>query len=126
QAVETGRPWMLARPHGTVVWAGPVFVPGRGPCWACMAARMRAIRAAWQLPERRGDDDARAVTPFGLELAALEAARWKRQPDSGARLLTFDTRSLVQQAHAIVRLRGCPACGDPSARRPFTPLILQS
>lgn len=125
QALETGRPWILARPRGTVVWVGPVFVPGRGPCWACMAARLRAVRAAWQLPQRRGDDDA-PVTRIGLDLAALEAARWKRQPDSGARLLTFDTRSLALQAHVIVRRRGCPACGDPSVCSSFTPLILQS
>jgi bacteriocin biosynthesis cyclodehydratase domain-containing protein len=124
QALEDGRPWMLARPRGTIVWIGPVFVPRRGPCWACMAARLRAVRAAWRLPERR-DDDA-PVTQLGLDLAALEAARWQRQPDGRARLLTFDTRSLAQREHGIVRRRDCAACGDPSARAAFRPLILQS
>lgn len=125
QALSTGRPWMLARPRGSVVWVGPVFVPGRGPCWACMAARLHAVRAAWRLPERRAEDDA-PVTQIGLDLAALEAARWKREPEGPAQLLTFDTRSLAQQSHVIVRRRDCRACGDPSVRRSFTPLILQS
>ena len=124
QALESGRPWMLARPRGTTVWAGPVFVPGRGPCWACMAARLRAVRAAWGLPERRGTDA--PVTQIGLDLAALEAARWKRQPHRPARLLTFDTLTLAQREHAISRKVDCPACGDSAARRASGPLVLQS
>lgn len=124
RALDEGRPWMLARPRGAVVWAGPVFVPGRGPCWSCMAARLRAVRAAWQLPERPAEDA--LVMPIGLELATLEAARWKREPESAARLLAFDTRSLAQRAHAVVRRRDCAACGNPSARRPFAPPVLES
>ena len=124
EALQSGRPWMLARTRGPVVWVGPVFVPGRGACWSCLAARLGAVRAAWQLPERR--DDEAPVTQIGVELAMLEAARWSRDPDSPARLLTFDTRSLAQQSHAVVRSSGCAACGDPSARRSFRPLVLQS
>ena len=124
RALADGRPWMLARPRGTVVWVGPVFVPGRGPCWDCMATRLRAVRAAWQLPERRAADE--PVAQFGLELAALEAARWKREPEGPARLLTFDTQSLAQRAHVIVRRRDCAACGERPARRPFAPPLLQS
>jgi bacteriocin biosynthesis cyclodehydratase domain-containing protein len=125
QALEAGRPWMLARPRGPVVWLGPVFVPGRGPCWACMAARLRDVRAAWRLPERRAGGDA-PVVQLGLDLAALEAARWKRHPHGPARLLTFDTQSLAQREHAVVRRRDCPACGDPAARTASPPLALQS
>ncbi len=124
QALDHGRPWMLARPHGMTVWIGPVFVPGRGPCWACMAEHLRNVRAAWGLPERLEDEA--PVTQIGVDLAALEAARWKRQPEAPARLLTFDTRSLALEEHVIVRRHGCAACGDPSARRTFTPLVLRS
>lgn len=127
EALATGRPWMLARPRGTIVWIGPVFVPGRGPCWACMAARLRVVRAAWRLPERRAEEE--PVTQIGLDLAALEAARWKRQShlhSSGrTRLLTFDTQTLAQQEHVIVRRSDCAACGDPSAKPAFRPLVLQ-
>jgi oxazoline/thiazoline synthase len=124
-ALNTKRPWMLARPRGTVVWMGPVFVPGRGPCWSCMSERLRAVRAAWQLPARRPDEDA-PMTQIGLDLAALEAARWRREPESAARLLTFDTQTLEQRSHVIVRRSDCRACGDSSGRRAFTPVILQS
>jgi oxazoline/thiazoline synthase len=129
EALGSGLPWMLARPRGTIVWIGPVFVPGRGPCWACMAARLRAVRAAWRLPERREEHAAPVAAPviqIGLDLAALEAARWKREPDSRARLLTFDTQTLAQREHIIVRRSDCAACGDPSARRDFRPLLLRS
>ena len=123
-ALDNRRPWMLAKPRGMTMWIGPVFVPGRGPCWACMAARLREVRAAWGLPERRDDDT--PVAQLGLDLAALEAARWKQQPGSRSRLLTFDTQSLAQREHVIARRRDCPACGDPSARPPVSPVILQS
>jgi bacteriocin biosynthesis cyclodehydratase domain-containing protein len=123
QALDSGRPWMLARPRGTTVWIGPVFVPRRGPCWACMAVQLRIVRGSWGLPERREDEA--AVTQIGVDLAALEAARWKRQPDGPARLLTFDTRSLAQQEHAIVLRPDCPACGG-STQRAFTPPVLRS
>lgn len=124
EALRTGRAWMLARPRGPVVWVGPVFVPGRGACWACLAARLLAVRAAWKLPERRRDDA--PVMQLGLELAALEAARWQRQRDGRTRLLTFDTQSLVRHEHVVVRRPGCAACGDPSLRRDFHPLVLRS
>ncbi|HEX6099764.1 MAG TPA: TOMM precursor leader peptide-binding protein [Thermoanaerobaculia bacterium] len=132
EALQTGRPWMLVRPRGTIVWIGPVFVPGRGPCWACMAARLRGVRTAWQLPERP-PDDAPAVPPadppstrIALDLAALEAARHMRQPDAPSRLLTFDTQSLAQKAHVILRKPDCEACGDPAAPRELPPLVLRS
>ena len=124
EALQTGRPWMLARPRGTIVWVGPVFVPGSGACWACMAARLRAVRAAWKLPERREDDG--PVVQIGLDLARLEAARRKRQPEGRTRLLTFDTQTLEQQEHVIVRKPDCAACGEPSTRRDARPLVLQS
>lgn len=123
RALRDGTPWMLVRPRGSVVWVGPVFVPGRGPCWECMAARMRDVRVAWQLPERREDDA--PLTQLGRDLAALEAARWKREPHARARLLTFDTVTLAQQEHVVVRRPHCVACGDP-APRAFRPLSLQS
>lgn len=124
EALDAERPWMLACPRGPVVWIGPVFVPRRGPCWACMAARLRAVRAAWQLPERRSDDA--PVSRIGLDLAALEASRWRRGPGAPARLLTFNTHSLTQQMHVIARKPDCLACGDRPARRVFIPPVLQS
>ncbi|HEX8170599.1 MAG TPA: TOMM precursor leader peptide-binding protein [Thermoanaerobaculia bacterium] len=122
-ALRDGWPWMLASPHGEIVMAGPVFVPGDGPCWMCLATRLREARAAWRLPPR-GDEAAAAPHPFGLALADLEAARWTRHPDAPARLLTFDTRTLEQRSHAVVRLPHCAACG--SSPRPFAPLVLES
>jgi ribosomal protein S12 methylthiotransferase accessory factor len=123
-ALRSGSPWMLVRPRGAIVWIGPVFAPGRGACWACLAARLRAVREAWNLPERREDDA--PVTQIALDLAALEAARWRRQPDTPARLLTFDTRTLQQQEHIVVPRPDCAACGHPSPRHDFRPLILES
>ena len=39
-ALDAGRPWFLAKPDGSVIWLGPVFVPGETGCWQCLAHRL--------------------------------------------------------------------------------------
>src|SRR5205807_3698122 len=39
-----GATWLLAKPTGADVWIGPVFRPGSGPCWSCLAVRLRGHR----------------------------------------------------------------------------------
>ncbi|MFJ3158947.1 TOMM precursor leader peptide-binding protein [Streptomyces kanasensis] len=133
---RAGRPWLVARPAGPEPWVGPVFRPDEGPCWACLAARLRGHRAAELAVLRALGPDRplgrpEAALPAGRALAAqavaLEAAKWAaglRGPEAG-RLRTLDTRTLRVDAHPVPRLPQCPVCGDPgtvAARglRPFT------
>src|SRR3989442_862997 len=39
EALRRGRRWMLVKPVGMVPWVGPILVPGRTGCWACLAQR---------------------------------------------------------------------------------------
>ena len=41
QALECGQPWLLARPGRAIILVGPVFESDRGPCWECLAQRLR-------------------------------------------------------------------------------------
>ena len=52
--LETGIPLLLARSIGRVVWSGPLIVPGRSPCWACLAHRLEAHRQAHGYLRERG------------------------------------------------------------------------
>jgi ribosomal protein S12 methylthiotransferase accessory factor len=129
--------WLLAKPGGSVLWAGPVFQPG-GPCWACLEHRLRGHRPAVGYLERRlavagplgaPAADLPATRALGLDLVAAEAAKWLaglRQPGQAA-VFTLDTIGLDGARHELVRREQCPACGDPglTAERARRPVILR-
>jgi len=140
-ALESGRPWMLAKPFGSVIWLGPVFVPGETPCWECMAMRIRANspvlgyfdeRFADQ-PLPRIDTAATAATlsiawgMIGNQVAGWVAAEGESHLLEG-QLQTLDTLTLESQSHAVIQQPACPACGEPqqAAATEPPPLVLES
>ncbi|MEK8019338.1 MAG: TOMM precursor leader peptide-binding protein, partial [Candidatus Parabeggiatoa sp.] len=139
KALQSQRPWMLIKPVGTLIWIGPLFLPGKTGCWECFAQRLRANRPVESFIQKR-----KAIsTPFptsvsalpstvemGLNLAATEIAKWIIQADKSplvGQLVTFDTLSLETQQHRLTQRPQCPSCGQPEqpdqAPQPF---VLQS
>ncbi|MGW7237411.1 TOMM precursor leader peptide-binding protein [Streptomyces sp. NPDC054804] len=131
-----GVPWLPVRVHGPEVWIGPVL-GAPGPCWSCLAHRLRTHRRS-EAPLRRAlGTDAPAARPgaslpatraLGFQLAALEAAQWiaglrdPALPD----LLAYDTLTRRTTLHPVRRRPQCPDCGDPGlvarqVRRPYVP-----
>ncbi|WP_405358769.1 TOMM precursor leader peptide-binding protein [Kitasatospora sp. NBC_00085] len=119
-----GRPWLLAKVTGTTLWAGPVFRPGTGACWHCLAHRLRGHRSGAE-PVRRALGDAPLPVPLaalpltvglGAQLAALECAHWLAGHRAGedARVVTLDTLTLASRSHRLTRRPQCPECGDSS------------
>jgi ribosomal protein S12 methylthiotransferase accessory factor len=138
-ALESGRPWLLVKPVGTVLWIGPVFRPGRTACWECLAQRLRMNREVESYLQQK-----KAAAPFpvsraalpatiqtALHLAALETVKAiarGEQPGQEDAMMTVDLLALETQKHRLVRRPQCPRCGDPahqSGREP-APVILQS
>ncbi|WP_445250576.1 TOMM precursor leader peptide-binding protein [Microcoleus sp. OTE_8_concoct_300] len=96
QALERQQTWLLVKPVGSVLWLGPVFVPGKTGCWSCLAHRLRGnrevessvLRQKQAQQERNGQNGrvvgclptARATLPstlqMGLQFAATEIAKW--------------------------------------------------
>ncbi|MFC1416166.1 TOMM precursor leader peptide-binding protein [Streptacidiphilus cavernicola] len=129
-----GRPWLLAKPGGVEPWIGPVFRPGAGPCWYCLAHRLREKRRA-DLPVQRAlgldgpvlrpEASLTAGRAIGLQAAVLMAARWiagaEGQEDA---VCTIDTLSLTTRHHRLLRRPQCSACGDPglTAARALAPV----
>ncbi|MFG2820587.1 TOMM precursor leader peptide-binding protein [Kitasatospora sp. NPDC048365] len=127
-ALADGRPWLIVRPVGSIVWTGPVFVPGADGeegatgCWECLAHRLSANRQSLSyLQHRLGQDEPiptagahlPATLALGTQLAALETAKWL----AGARpaepvVLTLDTVLLETERHRLVRRPQCESCGD--------------
>ncbi|MER7050401.1 TOMM precursor leader peptide-binding protein [Streptomyces jumonjinensis] len=132
----TGRPWLLARPGGPTAWLGPVFVPGAGACWSCLAHRLRGHRMS-EAPVRRALGLAGPVprpaarvpasSSAAAQLTVLEAAKWLagyRYPSQSS-VATLDTLSLTTRHHELRRRPQCPDCGDPGlvsawVKRPVT------
>lgn len=138
EALDHGRPWMLVRPVGVEIWLGPVFVPGKTGCWACLSHNLAGHRKAEAyIRKRRGLSGpvvlARAALPStvhaALGLAATEVARWVATGSSEAlegRVVVLDTVTLERTAHTLTRRPQCPACGDPGlvARGQGRPIAL--
>ncbi|MFD0571459.1 TOMM precursor leader peptide-binding protein [Kitasatospora gansuensis] len=144
EARESGRPWLLARPVGSIVWVGPVFVPGAPDeagttgCWECLAHRLSANRQSLSYLQHRLGQDGPISTAgaqlapslgTGAQLAALEAAKWLAgvRP-AEAVVLTLDTVLLETERHRLIRRPQCPACGDDGllAERQLRPVRFES
>jgi len=124
QALETGRPWMLIQPGGAPL-VGPIFIPGRTACWACLAARLRLNR-----PARRVAAFARPAAHSSLSsvvlpqsivfaVAAFEIVRWIVFGGNDLleeHLISVNMLDRLQTTHPVVRLARCPACGTPAPR----------
>jgi ribosomal protein S12 methylthiotransferase accessory factor len=133
------RPWLLAKPGGPDPWIGPVFQPGTGPCWACLAERLRRHRRVDSLLSPAPPGGPRMLPPeaslpacgaLGLQLAVLETAKWLagfRHDGQGA-VWILDTLTLAGRHHPVTRSPQCPACGDPAlvAVRTDQPVVLRS
>ncbi|MFI6206314.1 TOMM precursor leader peptide-binding protein [Streptomyces sp. NPDC051041] len=133
------RPWLLAGTGSTACWVGPLFQPHEGPCWHCLASRLRGHRRSEE-PLRRALGLAgppvrpRAALAAGrsltVQLAVLEAAKWLaglRGPTRNC-VHVLDTIGLRGTLHPVTRLPQCAACGDPGlmARRSTRPFVPRS
>lgn len=133
-----GKPWLLAKPHGTQLWLGPVFQPPVGGCWHCLARRL--WRHRWAETCRRGMTDLATPAPrpvvaapstvtAAAHLLAHEAWKWVAgHRHAGQRKVwTFDTLTLHGEHHAQPVDPGCPMCGCPGlvAARAWRPVRLR-
>lgn len=131
-ALRRGRPWMLVKPVGLVLWIGPILVPGRTGCWACLAQRLRSNRQMDSYILSHGGDRAslvrsRAVGELtlgaALNLAVTELERWLTVPEGSleGRVASVDLLERTAQEHVLVRRPQCPSCGEQELRRPRPP-----
>ena len=121
---NSGSAWMLCKPAGTALWVGPIFTP-ESACWERLANRLSGNREVDVFLMRQKDQSGAypvslgvlpASLEVGLNLAAIEAARWLIFGQSEAlhnALTTFDLRTFSSQKHTVVKRPQCSVCGDP-------------
>ena len=131
--ISSGAPWMLLRPKGMHPLFGPVFRPAEhGPCWTCLAHRLRGHQEVHTFLRNRGGEDAAflpnaaapAVLDAVLGLATAEIAKWLVFGDAAPlheRAISLDVARLKSEHHPTMCRPQCPACGDEALYRPDRP-----
>lgn len=135
--LASGRPWLLARPVGAQAWIGPVFRPGVGPCWSCLATRLEENRDEARLLRRVLGARAFPAAPpawlpasrtAAVQLAALEVVKWLagRHEEGQQAIYILDMVTLGGRHHAVYRRPQCALCGNPGmlAARACEPPVL--
>jgi oxazoline/thiazoline synthase len=120
--------WLLVQPSGIFPLVGPVFNPGKGACWSCLADRMKRNREVKAMLERK---QARriAVSPLaddtvgqsGIQLAALEIAKaiaTDFRTDLREHIVSLDLLGSTIAKHYVAARPQCPDCGEKKLRDP--------
>ena len=128
QHVSDGTPWLLAQPSGAFPLVGPVFNPGKGPCWTCLFDRMIRNREIKGFLDRT---DAHAVassplmhSPLGqgaIPFAALEIAKAIAsgfRTDLNNHIISHDLLGSTTVKHYVAHRPQCPTCGSKKLRDP--------
>ena len=135
QQLEPGAHWMLVRPHGIEPLFGPVFRADRqGPCWACLAYRLRSHREVHNFLRNRAGEGA-AFKPFAADPVVLEAlygliaaeiVKWLVLDEAAPihnQAIAMNVGTFTSSQHRVVRRPQCPACGDAALHRPDRPPV---
>ena len=128
--LDSGAAWMLVKPESIRPLFGPVFRPAeQGPCWACLAYRLRGHQEVHNfLRNRTGQSAIRlnpAADPCVLEsiygLVAAEIAKWlvfRELAPLSAQAISLDTARFVSEHHPAMRRPQCFSCGEEALYRP--------
>lgn len=120
--LSSGRRWMLIKPTGDTPWIGPIFWPGRTPCWECLARQLRENGHVSPEDSPGREHSSRREAPLrpasvalAANVAALEIA--KSIPQGGRSLcegavLSLDAAKGDLRVHALRQGAECPACGS--------------
>ena len=121
-------PWALVQPSGIFPLVGPVFRPGQGACWMCLAERMRRNREVKALLDRRQVRRV-AVSPLAhetiggsaVQLAAVEVAKaiaadFRTQLSD--HIISLDLTGSTIVKHHVAPRPQCPSCGRKRLRDP--------
>jgi oxazoline/thiazoline synthase len=121
QHLSARTPWVLAQPSGIFPLVGPVFRPGQGPCWTCLADRMKRNREVKALLDRR-QAHCVAVSPLmqetvgqsAVQLASVEVAKaiaTDFRTQLSDHIISLDLTGSTIVKHNVAARPQCPSCG---------------
>ena len=131
--LDSGVPWIPLCARGMLPAFGPVFRPaGGGPCWSCLAHRLRGNREVESFLRHFAGDSAAvlpraAAPPFAdavVGLAAVEVAKWVV---AGSLVPLHENAVSVSpygpgvEHHHVMRRPQCAVCGEEGLHLPSRP-----
>jgi oxazoline/thiazoline synthase len=128
QHLSDHSPWLLAQPCGIFPLVGPMFTPGKGACWMCLAERMKRNREVKALLGRGGARCV-AVSPLArntlgqsaIQLASVEIAKaiaTDFRTELRDHIVSLDLLGSTTLKHYVATRPQCPACGRKDLRDP--------
>ena len=133
--LEAGAPWTLVRPRGMEALFGPVFrADGQGPCWECLAFRLRGHREVHHFLRNLAGEKA-AFKPFATQPAVLEAlygliaaeiVKWLVLDEAAPmdrQAIALNVGTFASSQNRVMRRPQCTACGDEAMYRPDRPPV---
>ena len=128
QHLSDRTPWVLVQPSGIFPLVGPMFRPGQGACWTCLAERMKRNREVRALLDRRQARPV-AVSPLAhetlgqsaIQLAAVEIAKaiaTDFRTQLGNHIISLDLMGSTIVKHHVATRPQCPSCGRKKLRDP--------
>ena len=133
--IDSGAPWTLVKPAGAQPLFGPIFRPSEGgPCWECLAHRLRGNQKVDQFLRCTSGDEARirpnpapaVLIDLAYGIAAVEIAKWLVLGKESAihnQAVSLDGRDLKITHHPVMRRPQCRTCGDDALFRPDRPTV---
>ncbi|WP_298254205.1 TOMM precursor leader peptide-binding protein [Bradyrhizobium sp.] len=128
QRVKDGARWLLVQSSGAFPLVGPVFDPGKGPCWTCLFDRMIRNREVKGFLDRGGAQPV-ALSPLvrnpvgqsAIQFVALEIAKAIAtgfRTDLGHHIVSHDLLGSTTVKHYVAHRPQCPTCGSKKLRDP--------
>ena len=133
--LQARAPWTLVRPRGMEALFGPVFrADGQGPCWDCLAFRLRGHREVHHFLRNVAGEEA-AFKPFATQPTVLEAlygliaaeiVKWLVLDEAAPidrQAIALNVGTLASSHHRVMRRPQCLACGEEALYRPDRPPV---
>jgi bacteriocin biosynthesis cyclodehydratase domain-containing protein len=121
------KPWLMVKPVGVLASVGPLFQPGRGPCWRCFAERIHEnpelqifLSGEQQSLSRYSVAFLPSTVSAVIHIAATELLKYYAQSKSTLTdtLIVYDSANLTLTPHRVLRREGCPDCDTERDRLP--------
>jgi len=128
QRLTQRQDWLLVQPSGIFPLIGPIFRPGKGACWTCLADRMKWNRQIKAFLDRKNAHCVAAsplgknfLAPSAIGLAATEIAKAIAsgfRTDLHHNVVSLDLLGSIVVRHHVQPRPQCPSCGSKDVRAP--------
>lgn len=136
KAIEENKPWVLAKPNGVEFWIGPLFFPGKRPCFFCLRQRLKQHQMGknWLLENISHSNQLisdQSSLPTTLNVAynmlTTEIVKYfvaQNLSSLEGKVLSVNSNTWDTRSHVLRTDFACPICKEPSGNY-LVPMVLK-